>query len=245
MPLFEATDAEFRFRPWLIGGLFLAAFALYAVDPHNAGVSLLRLAHGGRFDPSTPPGSLELRALFGVGALLAAAAALLRTWAAAYLSSTVVHDVALHADRLVADGPYRHLRNPLYAGIILLALGMAPIACRLGAVLLVAGIWFFTRRLIGREERQLASTQGASYQAYLAAVPRLWPALRPRLPAAGSAPRWGQAFLGEIFFWLYAASMTIFAATGESRILKWAGQGTLVAYLLVFTLRGLKRRRSS
>ena len=116
MPLFEATDAEFRFRPWLIGGLFLAAFALYAVDPHNAGVSLLRLAHGGRFDPNTPPGSLELRALFGVGALLAAAAALLRTWAAAYLSSTVVHDVALHADRpespASSNGPAKEPSSP-------------------------------------------------------------------------------------------------------------------------------------
>jgi hypothetical protein len=34
------------------------------------------------------------------------------------------HDTALHSDKLVADGPYRHLRNPLYAGVFLINGGL-------------------------------------------------------------------------------------------------------------------------
>jgi len=44
--------------------------------------------------------------------------------AEAYLHSSVVHDSQLHSDRLVADGPYRRVRNPLYLGNILLAFGL-------------------------------------------------------------------------------------------------------------------------
>jgi protein-S-isoprenylcysteine O-methyltransferase Ste14 len=51
-----------------------------------------------------------------------------------------------------ADGPYRYLRNPLYLGAILIALGLGLTASRLGFGLLVGAITAFTLRLIGREE---------------------------------------------------------------------------------------------
>jgi len=40
-----------------------------------------------------------------------------------YLHSSVVNDRQLHPERLVANGPYRWVRNPLYLGNILLAFG--------------------------------------------------------------------------------------------------------------------------
>src|SRR5712692_873879 len=102
----RATTFEFRQRFWIIAGVFAAGFACYWIDHVNAAQALA----GG-----------HVRLVFGLGAGVAALAALIRTWAAAYLRTEVVKDSALHTDRLVADGPYRHVRNPLYLGTALLA----------------------------------------------------------------------------------------------------------------------------
>jgi hypothetical protein len=139
----------------------------------------------------------------------------------------------VHDNRLVADGPYRYLRNPLYLGIILMAFGIALAASRSGFVVLVVAVTVFQYRLTLREERALAATQGESYRRYLAAVPRMLPSLRPRLPASGTVPRWGQAFLGEIFMWGFALTFVLFVATGSNRILMWGCIGATVLVLLM------------
>jgi hypothetical protein len=95
--------------------------------------------------------------------------------------------------------------------------GMGILESRLGFVLLVAGHAIFLRRLIGREESELLATQGEGYRAYFEAVPRLWPALRPRVPASGLQPRWLQALGGELFFWILFAATLAFAVTHNSR----------------------------
>jgi hypothetical protein len=114
---------------------------------------------------------------------------------------------------LVADGPYRHVRNPLYLGNIILAVGFGVMASRVGFVVLVLGIIVFCYRLIMREEAGIAAQQGESYRAYCAAVPQLWPALRPKVPPAGSSPNWRDGLLGEAFFWVLAAAEVAFAIT--------------------------------
>ena len=65
-------------------------------------------------------------ALLGAGILFALAGAWLRTWGAAYLSSAVVQDGVMHGRAVVADGPYRYVRNPLYLGtwLHMFALGL-------------------------------------------------------------------------------------------------------------------------
>src|ERR1700735_1867749 len=45
-----------------------------------------------------------------------ALAALLRTWGSAYVGASVVHSGAMHGNVMLADGPYRRTRNPLYLG---------------------------------------------------------------------------------------------------------------------------------
>src|SRR5262249_49124499 len=65
-------------------------------------------------DPDKGQGLFWLRMIFGCGALLVFLAAALRTWATAYLRAEVVHDASQHSEALVADGPYRYVRNPLY-----------------------------------------------------------------------------------------------------------------------------------
>jgi hypothetical protein len=140
----------------------------------------------------------------------------------------------------VADGPYRHSRNPLYLGNILAAAGAGLLASRSGSFVLVAGMVFFVYRLIGREESGLLEAQGATYRAYLAAVPRLWPALRPRLPAGGMTPRWRQAWAAEAGFWIAALATLGYAVSLDLRVFYVAG----ISFMLLASIRAvLKLRR--
>ena len=99
-----------------------------------------------------------------------------------------------------------------------MAVGMAMMASRLGCLVIIVGVTVLHLRLMGREEMELAASQGERFRAFSSAVPRFLPSLAPRLPASGSKPRWGQAFLGEAFFWGFAAAAIVFAATGNMRL---------------------------
>ncbi|MBW8878742.1 MAG: isoprenylcysteine carboxylmethyltransferase family protein [Acidobacteria bacterium] len=237
----RATDFEFRHRFWLFGLLFGASFWAYAIDHQNAGEALARLLTRDT-DFHTAAGQRVLHGVFWAGALLVGLAALLRTWATAYLDSDRVHDANLRTESVVADGPYRYVRNPLYFANLLIAVGVGLAASRLGMALLVVGHVVYLSRLIGQEEAELLASQGETYRAYLAAVPRLWPALRPRLPASGRAPRWGQAFVGEIFFWLIFLGMALFAATLKAWLLPVVTAVGMAFYIGMFAV--LKRRRA-
>ena len=61
--------------------------------------------------------------LLCLGLLFVALGALLRVWGSAYVGSSVVHSKAMHGDALLADGIYRHTRNPLYLGTLLHTFG--------------------------------------------------------------------------------------------------------------------------
>lgn len=220
----RATEFEFRFRFFIIMAIFIGGFWCYALDPVNVSVMLAGWSMGHAADLGVASDRHVVQLILGLGVVLAALAALLRTWAAAYLQSHVVHDWKLHAEGLVADGPYRHVRNPLYLGGVIFAIGFALAASRLGFVLIVGGLTLFYYRLIFREESLLSETQGEPYHRFLQTVPRLIPSLRPRLAAGGLVPRWGQAFLGETFMWFFAISGACFAAT--------LSQGLFVALIL-------------
>lgn len=236
----RATDFEFRHRFWFIALIFWVSFSAYYLDPRNVGAALARLISGGGLD--TVAGQRALHGVFWVAALIVGLAAWVRTWASAYLASERVHDPNLRTEGVVADGPYRHLRNPLYLGNLLLALAMGLTMSRLGMALVLIGHGVFLARLIGREEGELMATQGESYRAYLAAVPSLWPSLRPRVPAGGLAPRWGQAFAGETFIWLLFAGLAWFAVTLNGRAI-WVVAAVGMAFYLVM-LAVLKRQRA-
>jgi protein-S-isoprenylcysteine O-methyltransferase Ste14 len=221
----------FRYRFWLLTATFLVGFGLSAVDHTNATVALVQRL-------SDNP--LALRVAFAFAALLVVLAALIRTWAAAYLQSSVVHDGRLHTEALVASGPYRYVRNPLYIGLLLLGVGWGMLASRIGAVVIIGGVLAITLALIDEEERQLSAAQGESYAAYKRAVPRLVPSLTPRLPAASLAPRWGQAFAGEAMFWGFAVGMILLAVTLQPAWIIALSIGAPVAHVLV--MQALKAR---
>jgi protein-S-isoprenylcysteine O-methyltransferase Ste14 len=237
----RATDFEFRNRFWLIGLIFAAAFLCYSIDHVNAAVALLGGISGSTPDLDIPRNRHALQAIIAVATLLVAASAAIRTWATAYLKSDVVHDANVRTEGLVADGPYRHVRNPLYLANMVMCLGMGMLASRLGLVVLIVLMLLFTYRLIGYEEGQLLGAQDERYAAYRAAVPRLWPSLLPRLPSGGTTPRWGQAWLGEAFFWGFAVAIAAFSVTLDIRYTWGIMIATFVFYIALMSLWNRKK----
>ncbi len=232
-----ATDFEFRHRFWIIVLIFSVAFYCYAIDPMPMAVFALHMIYGGVAKASAVFSKGRLREVYAISAVLALLAAALRTWATAYLHKDVVFDQALHSERLVADGPYRYVRNPLYLGGLLLTAGMGLFASRLGFVMIIVLMWFFYRRLIGREEMMLERAGPDAFRKFCAAVPRLWPALSPQLPAAGGKPHYGQAFYGELFMWGFAAVTIVFTVTED---LRWVS----ISCGVIVLLRGLSNLRN-
>jgi protein-S-isoprenylcysteine O-methyltransferase Ste14 len=210
---FQATEFEFRSRGWIIAGIFTLGFFLYHFDQMNLSVAVSRLVLQGQ--PGEHSGAFGhwITGLFTLATLIVTIAALIRSWAESYLHSSIVHDAALHSEHLVADGPYRRVRNPLYLGNLFLAIGLGFLASRSGFLVISLGMLLFVYRLILREEASLLRSQGESYQRYLAAVPRLFPSLKPRIPAAGARPNWLDGFTGEIFIWGCALAMAVYTCT--------------------------------
>jgi protein-S-isoprenylcysteine O-methyltransferase Ste14 len=85
--------------------------------------------------------------------------------------------MAAPPQRLVAEGPYRYVRNPMYLGHLIFMLGLALTFWSWFALLLLAirAVWFQTRVLA--DEARLESTFGAEYAAYRARVKRWIPGL--------------------------------------------------------------------
>src|SRR5438067_1624832 len=144
----RATTFEFRYRVLVIAIIFAAGFSCSAFDRANAAVAVARATSSGHFSFDSATGRTRVRIVFAAGALVIAAGAILRTWGASYLRSDVVHDPSLRTEGLVADGPYRFVRNPLYLGTLLMTIGFGLLASRIGWIVLVAGILLFEYRLM-------------------------------------------------------------------------------------------------
>jgi protein-S-isoprenylcysteine O-methyltransferase Ste14 len=140
-------------------------------------------------------------AILVLGIFCALAGAFLRTWAAAYLAPSIVQADAMHGESIVAAGPYRYLRNPLYLGTMIHTLALAILMPPSGAIFCIVAIGFIQLRLIAGEESFLTAKLGAPYLDYCANVPRLFPSFTARLPPSAVQPRWLTAFLSEIYMW--------------------------------------------
>jgi protein-S-isoprenylcysteine O-methyltransferase Ste14 len=206
----KATPLEFRFRFLIIAAIYFLGF----VAPWNYWLHLDSIrtwqllaawpARSGWISFSTATIVVLL-----IGIVWAFKGAFLRTWGTAYLSPSVVQDHALHGEGVIAAGPYRYVRNPLYLGTFVHTLALALLMPPSGAIFCILAVTIFQHRLIVAEESFLTAKLGEPYLAYCAKVPRLIPALTPRVPASAMQPKWPLAFLGEIYMWGVVISFAI------------------------------------
>jgi len=112
--------------------------------------------------------------------LIAASGAGMVVWvSAAFVRIGRGTPVPIHPpSRFVATGLYRHVRNPMYVGALLIMLAGAAYFGSPWILLYAAGFWIvFTVFLIVFEEPQLRRRFGAEYEEYLRTVPRWIPRL--------------------------------------------------------------------
>jgi len=199
----KATFFEFRFRVWIM----FAILALGFWSPWIAWLEWLDL--GGRETRTWGWLALELSRMglamtsgfVLVNALLIASAGIalwMRIWGSACLGAITVQHAEMKAGQVMADGPYRFVRNPLYLGTFLTLGTIAVLMPVSGTVVTLLLLALFLFRLILGEEAFLAAQLANSYASYRRAVPRLIPSLRPRVEAGKQQPNWGSAILGEV-----------------------------------------------
>ncbi|SEB93856.1 Phospholipid methyltransferase [Terriglobus roseus] len=247
MRLMRATAFEYKHRYLVHGLIYTLCFASPWPDYHN-GVAGLRhisiwgfVRNGSTWfrisDALTRPlyehfaSAWNTVLVFMI--LFALAGAALRVWGAAYLGATTVQRGGMVGDRIVADGPYRYVRNPLYLGTILHTFALAMLMRPDAAVICVNLIMLVQLRLIGREEPYLRERLGEAYSAYLMEVPRLAPSLRAMTAPAQSKPDWKQGFLSEIY--VVGTAVTL-AAVGWSNGFGWEASVLRVMQGIVISL---------
>jgi protein-S-isoprenylcysteine O-methyltransferase Ste14 len=128
-----------------------------------------------------------------VGVPIALAGEALRCWAVGYSGVTTRAD-HVTAPALTTAGPYAYVRNPLYVGNFITALGFTiaftgemPLPKRLAAAAVCLGTMAAVyAAIVPLEEAYLRETFGETFETYAAIVPRLIPRLTPAEPQLGS-----------------------------------------------------------
>jgi protein-S-isoprenylcysteine O-methyltransferase Ste14 len=109
-----------------------------------------------------------------MGLPLAAAGLAIRAWAAGHL---------LKNQQLTTSGPYAMVRNPLYIGTLLTALGCTVAAGRAELALLAGVVFVFVYLPVMQQEEQHLATLFPGFAAYAARVHQLIPAVPAQFPA--------------------------------------------------------------
>lgn len=200
----RATKIEFRARMLINAIIIVAGFwapwtanrsAWAGFGPHVSLLEWLAL-HVSRL--GLVRFSVAAPVVIGVAAACAAVGAMFRVWGSAYLGAGTVQSSEMQAGTLMAAGPYRYVRNPLYLGLWFMVAALAFLMPPSGALVAIVGITLFQLRLILGEEAFLTQRIGDPYLAYRKAVPRIVPRFRGAPAAAGQRPQWVRAALTEL-----------------------------------------------
>ncbi|GIX07655.1 MAG: hypothetical protein KatS3mg115_2058 [Candidatus Poribacteria bacterium] len=155
------------------------------------------------------------------GTLLLALGETIRLAAVCYIGGSCRTRGERPGKRLVREGPFELVRNPLYLGNFLIVLGVATMVAR-WELFLIAVLLFWAQYLpiVYWEERTLLEQFGEAYRQYAASVPRFFPR------------RWRWKRPTE------RAPMPLLSALFLERRTLLAEGLTLVAFLLRWTLEG-------
>ncbi len=150
-----------------------------------------------------------------------------RCWAVGYSGVTTRAD-HVTAPQLVTAGPYAYVRNPLYLGNFITALGFAlaftgAVAFPRRAILTSGGLGVMLAvyaAIVPLEEAYLRQTFGTAFETYVTRVPRLVPRLSAAEPASG---RYDARVIARaetrtfVTFGAMLAGLAVKAARGASR----------------------------
>jgi protein-S-isoprenylcysteine O-methyltransferase len=114
-----------------------------------------------------------------VGLILMSTGLMLRWWSVAHLGRLFTVNVAVSANQRVIDsGPYRRIRHPSYAGILLIVAGIAVcfgnVVSMLVILIPIVGLALTRIRF---EEEALTNALGDDYRHYMQRTKRLIPAI--------------------------------------------------------------------
>jgi protein-S-isoprenylcysteine O-methyltransferase Ste14 len=150
----KATSIEFRFRVLIITIIITLGFWAPWIESLAIGRRIsvlewlaLELSRTGlvTFTVATP-------LVIVLASLIAAKGAALRIWGTAYLGAFTVNHKEMQAAAVIAAGPYRYVRNPLYLGSWCMFAAMAFIMPPTGALFALLLVTVFQLRLIFGEE---------------------------------------------------------------------------------------------
>ncbi|MGD0829527.1 MAG: isoprenylcysteine carboxylmethyltransferase family protein [Terracidiphilus sp.] len=211
-----ATKIEFRLRMAIMAMILTLGFSapwmsLWQMGPRIPLVMWLALElsrHG------LVTFSVGLPLVIVLATLTAAKGMVFRVWGAANLGPAIVIHGKMRGDALVASGPYRYVRNPLYIGLWAMTGALAFLMPPTGALFVLIAVPVFLLRLTLGEEAFLTGELGQPYRDYLRAVPRLVPRVGSTLPPSTGKPQWLHAVFAEFtsigvffglasFFWSY------------------------------------------
>ena len=144
------------------------------------------------------PASSSSAQLRGLGLSIVVAGELIRLAAVRHIG-TISRTRTDRLGPLVASGPFRWVRNPLYIGNIALWVGLTLVADLPWLVAPVALLLAVEYHAIVRwEEQLLAARLGDSYREYMGTVPRWVPKPPDRnLPSAPPPFGWGETLFSE------------------------------------------------
>jgi len=198
----RATAFEFRFRVVIIFVIYCLGFwAPWARYIGSSSVSTMWLELSGALASAHWLSLNAATILITVLAIVSLVkGTIFRIWGTAYLGAPVMQGKSMQGAAIVAAGPYRYVRNPLYVGSFLSAVAISILMSPSGAIFfLVAQAIFFFRLILG-EEAYLTAQRGETYLAYKQKVPRLLRSLRARVPASPSQPQWLSGMLAESYY---------------------------------------------
>jgi protein-S-isoprenylcysteine O-methyltransferase Ste14 len=115
---------------------------------------------------------------------------LIRFWGVSIVGAETRTTGTVGGTFLITNGPFSYVRNPLYAGNMLLYAGVGIMSMALFPwMLLVAVAWFYVQYylIVTREEEYLAVTFGEDFEVYRKNVRRFMPRLTPYRSARPAA----------------------------------------------------------
>ncbi len=134
-----------------------------------------------------------------IGLLMTLLGESVRFWGVSYAGSETRTTGAVGGTQLVTDGPYSHLRNPLYVGNIIMYVGVGIMSNALMPYLPLAALVYFIFQysgIVALEEEYLAKTF-PDWEEYKSRVPRFFPNVRGSSGGSGLKPDFARALRSE------------------------------------------------